>query len=182
MAGAREQLKPRYAQGFLLQFERAWTARADRALPQLGLLITPHMILSAPWFVLAATTATLLLVARPVACLLPFGFSLRETIFISWVGLRGAVPIFLVIVPMLAGITDAKFLFEPTFMVVVISLVAQGWTIAQLPGYSGFEGNPTHTGSLAGTRPNRLRSRVTTRFVQNRTLSRQGLEHRTNLA
>ncbi|MBV8401033.1 MAG: potassium/proton antiporter, partial [Acetobacteraceae bacterium] len=109
----------------------------------LGLLVTPHMILSASWLVLAATAATLLLVARPIACLaclLPFGFTWRETTFISWVGLRGAVPIFLVIIPMLSGITDAKFLFEPAFMVVVISLVAQGWTIAPAARLLGFGG------------------------------------------
>jgi cell volume regulation protein A len=113
----------------------------------LGLLITPHMILSAPWFVVAATTATLLLVARPIACLaclLPFGFTSRETAFMSWVGLRGAVPIYLVIIPMLAGITDAKVLFEPAFMVVVISLVVQGWTIAPAARLLGFRGQPTH--------------------------------------
>jgi cell volume regulation protein A len=111
----------------------------------LGLLITPHMILSAPWFVLAATTATLLLIARPIACLaclLPFGFTFRETAFVSWVGLRGAVPIYLVIIPMLAGLTDAKFVFEPVFMVVVISLIAQGWTIAPAARLLGFRGQP----------------------------------------
>jgi cell volume regulation protein A len=111
----------------------------------LGLLATPHMILSVPWLVLAATTATLLLAARPiacVACLLPFGFNLRETAFMSWVGLKGAVPIYLVIVPMLAGIADAKHLFEPTFAVVVISLVVQGWTIGPAARLLGFRAPP----------------------------------------
>ncbi len=111
----------------------------------LGLLLTPSMILSVPWLALAVTTATLLLVARPIACiacLLPFGFTLRETAFISWVGLRGAVPIYLAIIPMLAGISDAKFLLEPAFMVVVISLVAQGWTIAPAARLLGFQGQP----------------------------------------
>jgi NhaP-type Na+/H+ and K+/H+ antiporter len=120
----------------------------------LGLLITPHMILSAPWFVIAATTATLLLVARPIACLtclLPFGFTLRETAFMSWVGLRGAVPIYLVIIPMLAGITDAKVLFEPTFMVVVISLVVQGWSIAPAARLLGFRGQPTQPVEVLGS-------------------------------
>ena len=113
----------------------------------LGLLLTPSMILSIPWLPLLATTATLLLVARPIACmacLLPFGFTLRETAFISWVGLRGAVPIYLVIIPMLSGITDAKILLEPVFMVVVISLVAQGWTIAPAARLLGFRGKPHH--------------------------------------
>jgi NhaP-type Na+/H+ and K+/H+ antiporter len=107
----------------------------------LGLLVTPHMILSIPWLVLVSTTAALLLVARPLACvscLLPFGFTLRETAFISWAGLRGAVPIYLVIIPMLAGISDARFLLEPMFAVVVISLVVQGWTIAPVARLLGF--------------------------------------------
>jgi cell volume regulation protein A len=130
----------------------SWLAQIVLFL-MLGLLITPHMILSAPWFVLAATSAALILVARPVACLaclLPFGFTLPEAAFISWVGLRGAVPIFLVILPMLSGITDAKFLFEPTFMVVVISLVAQGWTIAPAARLLGFRGQPAQPMPLAG--------------------------------
>jgi cell volume regulation protein A len=111
----------------------------------LGLLVSPHMILSVPWIVLGATTMALLLVARPIACiacLLPFGFTLRETAFMSWAGLRGAVPIYLVIIPMLAGISDAKFLLEPIFAVVVISLVAQGWTIAPAARLLGLRNEP----------------------------------------
>jgi cell volume regulation protein A len=118
----------------------AWLAQIVLFL-MLGLLATPHMIQSVPWVVLAAITATLLVLARPiacVACLLPLGFTLRETVFMSWVGLRGAVPIYLVIIPMLAGIADAKLLFEPMFAVVVISLIAQGWTIAPAARLLGF--------------------------------------------
>ena len=114
----------------------------------LGLLVAPHMILPVPWIVLGATTMALLLVARPIACvicLLPFGFTLRETAFMSWAGLRGAVPIYLVIIPMLAGISDAKFLLVPIFAVVVISLIAQGWTIAPAARLLGFGKQPAQS-------------------------------------
>ncbi|MBR0682671.1 potassium/proton antiporter [Roseomonas eburnea] len=116
----------------------------------LGLLATPHTILSVPWFVFAAITATLLLVARPIACsacLLPFGFTLRETAFVSWVGLRGGVPIYLVIIPMLAGMTDVKLLFESAFVVVVISLIVQGWTIGPAARLLGFRGRREQLGA-----------------------------------
>ncbi|HEX4261472.1 MAG TPA: potassium/proton antiporter [Acetobacteraceae bacterium] len=121
-----------------------WLAQVVLFL-MLGLLATPHMLMRTPWFVVVAVAATLLLLARPIACmacLLPFRFSLRETAFMSWVGLRGAVPIYLVIIPMLAGIADARFLFEPAFMVVVISLVAQGWTMAPAARLLGFRAQP----------------------------------------
>ena len=142
IVGATEHRSARAVEQF---FEAiGWLAQIVLFL-MLGLLLTPSMILSVPWLALAVTTATLLLVARPIACiacLLPFGFTLRETAFISWVGLRGAVPIYLAIIPMLAGISDAKFLLEPAFMVVVISLVAQGWTIAPAARLLGFQGQP----------------------------------------
>ena len=138
----------------------------------LGLIVTPHMILSVPWLALIVTTATLLLVARPIACiacLLPFGFRLRETAFMSWVGLRGAVPIYLVIIPMLAGITDAKFLFEPAVMVVVISLVVQGWTIAPVARLLGLATAPIQAVALPGS------AETTSRLVKSRLLMGAGL-------
>src|SRR6202022_1238866 len=86
--------------------------------------------LLAPSFVIAAA---LMLVARPVAvalCLLPFRYTAPEIAFISWVGLRGAVPIFLPIIPVLTGLPDAAIFFGVALIVVLISLILQGWAVA----------------------------------------------------
>jgi cell volume regulation protein A len=117
-----------------------WLAQVTLFL-MLGLLVTPHALLPHAWPILAIS-AVLILLARPVAafpCLLPFGFSLREAAFASWVGLRGAVPIYLTIIPVLAGAKDGAVLFGITFGVVVTSLVVQGWTIGWVGRRLGFK-------------------------------------------
>jgi cell volume regulation protein A len=80
-----------------------------------------------------AVALTLMLIARPAAvflCLAPFRFSWREKLFISWVGLRGAVGIFLASIPLLVGLPKAQLFFDVGFVVVLASLLVQGWSIA----------------------------------------------------
>src|SRR6516225_922002 len=98
----------------------------------LGLLVSPLRLGSS---VLPAVVVALMLmlVARPVAvflCLLPFRFGWREKVFIAWTGLRGAVAIFLASIPMLVGLSKAYLYFDVAFVVVIISLLLQGWTLA----------------------------------------------------
>ncbi|MGE3991480.1 potassium/proton antiporter [Pseudorhodoplanes sp.] len=79
-----------------------------------------------------AIAATLILLARPVAvflCLALFRFSFREMVFISWVGLRGAVGIFLASIPLLVGLPNSQLYFDIGFVVVVVSLLVQGWSV-----------------------------------------------------
>jgi cell volume regulation protein A len=98
----------------------------------LGLLAWPgrlsHSILGALIVALA-----LMLIARPAAvftCLAPFKFDWKEKLFIAWVGLRGAVGIFLASIPLLVGLPSASLYFDVAFMVVLISLLVQGWTLS----------------------------------------------------
>ncbi len=118
-----------YASIISLNDAVTWLAQIVMFLA-LGLLVTPHRLVG---FALPALLIALFLIfiARPVAvwlCLQFFGFSVREKLFVSWVGLRGAVSIFLAAVPTLAHLPLAYIYFDVAFFVVVISLVLQGWT------------------------------------------------------
>ncbi len=108
----------------------AWLSQAVLFVV-LGLLVTPFNVLDV-WYYSVAIVAFMILVARPIAVytsVKPFKFKDREIGFISWVGLRGAVPITLAILPVIAGVDDAFMLFDIAFGVVVLSLILQGTTI-----------------------------------------------------
>src|SRR5262249_33460235 len=98
----------------------------------LGLLAWPHRLADSLLGAIAVALV-LMLIARPVAvllCLWPFRFHWNEKIFISWVGLRGAVGIFLASIPLLVGLPSAYLYFDVAFVVVLSSLLVQGWTVA----------------------------------------------------
>jgi cell volume regulation protein A len=98
----------------------------------LGLLVSPERLIDTLVAALAVA-AILMIFARPVAvflCLLPFRFPWREKTFIAWVGLRGAVGIFLASIPLLVKLPNAEIYFNIAFVVVLASLLIQGWSIA----------------------------------------------------
>ena len=118
----------------------AWLSQILMFL-MLGLLVTPTNLLPdlAPAIAIALA---LVFVARPLAvlaCLAPFGFSKREILFIAWVGLRGAVPIFLASIPVLSGIEGGMVVFSVAFVVVLFSMSVQGWTVAPVARWLGLE-------------------------------------------
>lgn len=101
----------------------------------LGLLVNPHEMID------IAVTALLIgifmiLIARPVSvflCLLPFkGVSNKARVFISWVGLRGAVPIIFATYPVIAQIPGSNQLFNIVFFITLLSLIIQGMTISKM--------------------------------------------------
>lgn len=96
----------------------------------LGLLVTPHRLLAVAVPAIAVSLF-LIFVARPVAVWLSLGlfrYSLREKLFVSWVGLRGAVSIFLAVVPTLAHLPHRELYFNVAFFVVLVSILVQGWS------------------------------------------------------
>jgi potassium/hydrogen antiporter len=133
LAGLVVGNRPTRAHGTVVVFLDAVTWLAQIVMfVLLGLLVWP-MRLFENIFSALAVAIVLMFIARPAAvfaCLAPFRFTWREKAFISWVGLRGAVGIFLASIPLLIGLPNAHLYFDVAFVVVLTSLLVQGWTIA----------------------------------------------------
>lgn len=98
----------------------------------LGLLVNPHELLPVTPIGLGIGVF-MILVARPISVflsLLPYrNFSFRARLYISWVGLRGAVPIIFATYPLIAGIGHAQLFFNIVFFITILSLLIQGTTV-----------------------------------------------------
>ncbi|MFN3404376.1 MAG: potassium/proton antiporter [Cytophagaceae bacterium] len=108
----------------------AWLSQIIMFLT-LGLLVFPsHIIPIIPIGVIISIF--LIAIARPVSVFLSLAFSsfnVREKLLVSWVGLRGAVPIILATFPMITGVEQADFIFNVVFFIVLTSALLQGWSI-----------------------------------------------------
>lgn len=116
-----------------------WIAQIAMFLT-LGLFATPSGFLEIALPAIAVAFA-LTFICRPLAiwlCLLPFGYQRNETAFISWVGLRGAVSILLGIIPLAGGLASGQQLFNVAYIIVLTSLLLQGWTIRPMARWLGL--------------------------------------------
>ncbi|WP_391560395.1 potassium/proton antiporter [Robertmurraya sp.] len=119
----------------------------------LGLLVFPSQLFTADVMVKGILiSVALIFVARPIAVYvstIKMDFNHKEKIFVSWAGLRGAVPIVLATFPMLAGIADSQTIFNVVFFVVFTSALIQGSTILILAEKLGLTGpkksTPAHS-------------------------------------
>lgn len=121
-----------FAKGAIRRFHEGmtWLAQIIMFL-MLGLLATPSQF---PAIIIPSVLLALFLIfiARPLAVwlsLMPFNYTQQETTFVAWVGLRGAVSILLAILPALGGLPGADVYFNAAFIIVLVSLLIQGWTI-----------------------------------------------------
>jgi len=118
----------------------AWMAQITMFVV-LGLLSFPSALMEvAGQSVLIALV--LMLVARPAAVgllMLPFRYSLREIVFLSWTGLKGAVPVILGTYPLLFGLEGGGLFFNVVFFVVLISATVQGWSLAPVARFLGLQ-------------------------------------------
>lgn len=99
----------------------------------LGLLVNPHEMLEVAAVALLIGIF-MILIGRPLSvflCLLPFRkITMKSRVFVSWVGLRGAVPIIFATYPVVAGVEGSNIIFNIVFFITIVSLVVQGTTIS----------------------------------------------------
>lgn len=117
----------------------------------LGLLVNPHELV--PVIVPSLIISLLMIfIARPLSvflCLLPFrNMSIKDKTYISWVGLRGAVPIIFAILPLAADIPHARTIFNIVFFCTLVSLLVQGTSLPKVAQWLGLVDEPKKVAEL----------------------------------
>lgn len=108
----------------------------------LGLLVNPHEMLEVT-IVALLIGVFMIVIARPLSifiCMLPFGkkVTLKSRLFVSWVGLRGAVPIIFATYPVVEQVPGADAIFNIVFFITIVSLVIQGTTVSHMSRWLGL--------------------------------------------
>lgn len=120
----------------------------------LGLLVNPHEMLEVT-VVALLISVFMIIIGRPLSvflCLLPFGkkFNFKSSLFVSWVGLRGAVPIIFATYPVVAQVPGAHVIFNIVFFITIVSLVVQGTTVSWVARLLGLSTPMEKTGNDFG--------------------------------
>lgn len=120
----------------------------------LGLLVNPHEMLEVA-VVALLIGVFMIVIGRPLSvflCLLPFGkrINMKSRLFVSWVGLRGAVPIIFATYPVVAGVPGADVIFNIVFFITILSLVIQGTTVSKAARIMGLSTPMEKTGNDFG--------------------------------
>nr|WP_302831149.1 potassium/proton antiporter [uncultured Bacteroides sp.] len=120
----------------------------------LGLLVNPHEMLEVT-VVALLIGVFMIVIGRPLSvflCLLPFGkkINMKSRLFVSWVGLRGAVPIIFATYPVVADVPGAHSIFNIVFFITIVSLVVQGTTVSWVARALGLSTPLEKTGNDFG--------------------------------
>lgn len=120
----------------------------------LGLLVNPHEMLEIA-VVALLIGVFMIVIGRPLSvflCLLPFGkkITFKSRLFVSWVGLRGAVPIIFATYPVVADVPGAHVIFNIVFFITIVSLVIQGTTVSWVARLLGLSTPLEKTGNDFG--------------------------------
>jgi cell volume regulation protein A len=154
---------PHHEQVLHVHDSLSWLSQVSMFL-LLGLLVNPSELPAVMWSGMLIALG-LAFIARPLAvnlCLLPFRYTWRERMFISWVGLRGAVPIIMATVPVLRAegrtleMVEALDVFDLVFFIVIISSFVPGATVKQVARWLGIdaEGKSQAVAGVNTTVPN----------------------------
>ena len=120
----------------------------------LGLLVNPHEMVEVAAVALLIGVF-MIVIGRPLSvflCLLPFGkkITLKSRLFVSWVGLRGAVPIIFATYPVVAQVPGAGVIFNIVFFITIVSLIIQGTTVSWVARLFGLSTPMEKTGNDFG--------------------------------